>query len=353
MRQSYEALTGRRRNLRLVLLFITLATIPFYVIGVGLLLFAPDPNAPQALATFTPTATVIRNEQTPATVTPFPTFTPFATFTPLSPLQPTPFQFVPPTRVPTAIPTFTPLPIPTSTPAPTLTPIPSNTPVPNVDTDGDGIFDTNDNCPAISNPGQADFNNDGVGDVCQDTDGDSVMDVNDLCPVEFGDAGNSGCPLPTETATTAPTNTSVPTETPTTPPTETPTTAPVDSDGDGVEDASDNCPSVSNPGQADFNSNGTGDACEDSDGDTVLDVDDACPDVAGEVGNNGCPLIDTDGDGIPDASDNCPAVSNPGQADFNSNGVGDVCEDSDGDTVMDDADLCPAQAGDPANNGCP
>jgi hypothetical protein len=35
---------------------------------------------------------------------------------------------------------------------------------------------------------------------------------------------------------------------------------------------------------------------------------------------------DTDGDGIPDASDNCPSVANPDQADSNGNGIGDVCD---------------------------
>ena len=31
--------------------------------------------------------------------------------------------------------------------------------------------------------------------------------------------------------------------------------------------------------------------------------------------------------GIPDNGDNCPSISNPDQADANNNGVGDVCED--------------------------
>jgi hypothetical protein len=36
--------------------------------------------------------------------------------------------------------------------------------------------------------------------------------------------------------------------------------------------------------------------------------------------------VDTDSDGVVDAQDNCPTVYNPGQADCNGNGVGDVCE---------------------------
>lgn len=36
-----------------------------------------------------------------------------------------------------------------------------------VDSDGDGIMDPNDNCPYVSNPGQADRNSDGWGDVCE------------------------------------------------------------------------------------------------------------------------------------------------------------------------------------------
>jgi hypothetical protein len=37
-------------------------------------------------------------------------------------------------------------------------------------------------------------------------------------------------------------------------------------------------------------------------------------------------LADSDGDGIPNSEDNCPTVSNPDQSDQNGNGIGDVCE---------------------------
>lgn len=50
---------------------------------------------------------------------------------------------------------------------------------------------------------------------------------------------------------------------------------------------------------------------------------------------------DTDSDGVPDAQDNCPMVSNPDQADVNNNGIGDACEDSDFDGVMNGKDNCP------------
>ncbi len=54
-----------------------------------------------------------------------------------------------------------------------------------------------------------------------------------------------------------------------------------DSDGDGVPDATDNCPTVFNPGQENAVHPGTpaGDACENPDGDAWVDAADNCPDV--------------------------------------------------------------------------
>ena len=71
-----------------------------------------------------------------------------------------------------------------------------------LDGDGDGITDSSDNCPLVSNADQLDTDGDGLGDVCDD-----------------------------------------------------------DRDGDGIPDRRDNCPLVSNPNQSDSLDNGVGDAC--------------------------------------------------------------------------------------------
>ncbi len=94
-----------------------------------------------------------------------------------------------------------------------------------------------------------------------------------------------------------------------------------DSDGDGVTDDVDNCPTVANADQADADGDGIGDACE---ADTTAD---------------------SDGDGVADDADNCPNVANADQADADGDGVGDACEaDSDGDGIADDVDNCPNTA---------
>lgn len=51
------------------------------------------------------------------------------------------------------------------------------------DIDGDGVCDTSDNCPTVSNINQTDFDNDGIGDVCDDDrDGDGVDNLYDGAP---------------------------------------------------------------------------------------------------------------------------------------------------------------------------
>ena len=79
---------------------------------------------------------------------------------------------------------------------------------------------------------------------------------------------------------------------------------PPDTDADGIVDAEDNCPADANPDQSDIDGDGLGDVC------------DAC-----DLGPN----VDADGDGIFDACDNCPEVPNPDQADSDGDGVGDAC----------------------------
>ena len=51
------------------------------------------------------------------------------------------------------------------------------------DDDDDGIPDTADNCPLVSNPDQADTDGDGLGDACDpDDDNDGIPDNEDNCP---------------------------------------------------------------------------------------------------------------------------------------------------------------------------
>jgi hypothetical protein len=51
------------------------------------------------------------------------------------------------------------------------------------DTDGDGVCDAADNCPAVANADQADTDGDGVGDACEDTE-PPVVDPEELCALE-------------------------------------------------------------------------------------------------------------------------------------------------------------------------
>lgn len=138
-----------------------------------------------------------------------------------------------------------------------------------------------------------------------------------------------------------------------------PPVGPKDSDGDGVPDSEDKCPTVAGPA--------TSGGCADTDGDGVADSEDKCPAAAGPAKSHGCP--DSDGDGVSDADDRCPTVAGPvnGCVDTDKDGVADLddrcpneagevtlkgCADTDKDGIADLDDTCPKVAGEAKFGGC-
>ncbi|MEW6079598.1 MAG: thrombospondin type 3 repeat-containing protein [Thermodesulfobacteriota bacterium] len=137
-----------------------------------------------------------------------------------------------------------------------------------------------------------------------------------------------------------------------------------DGDGDGIQNAADNCPEIFNPAQTDRDNDGTGDDCDgcpddpgktgpgicgcgildaDTDGDGSPDCNDACPQdpdkVAPGVCGCGVPDIDSDGDGSIDCHDNCP--DDPEKTEPGVCGCGTADIDTDGDGTLDCHDACP------------
>jgi len=134
------------------------------------------------------------------------------------------------------------------------------------DTGKEGEPEVEDQCPDDPNktePGEC-----GCGTPDDDTDGDGTPDCNDICPKDANKLlpGVCGCGTPDD-----------------------------DTDGDGTPDCNDNC---------------------------LNDPSKVLPGVCG----CGVPDTDTDGDGTPDCVDNCPHHANPGQADADADGLGDACD---------------------------
>ncbi len=123
---------------------------------------------------------------------------------------------------------------------------------PEVDTDGDGIADGEDDCPAVPGPAS------NGGCPLPDSDGDGVPDVDDECDDEAGPIENAGCPV-----------------------------GDGDSDDDGVPDLEDACPD--DPGPVE-NAGCPLPPDDDLDDDGVPDAEDDCLTEPGPIGNAGCPV---------------------------------------------------------------
>jgi hypothetical protein len=150
---------------------------------------------------------------------------------------------------------------------------------PSDDFDGDGVPDSLDNCPLVSNPAQTDDDADGYGAACDCDDADSLINP---ATVWYEDADEDGYGNAAVMLTQC--------ETP----------AGFVLDGADCNDTNPNIHPL---------------ATELCNG-----IDDNC-DTQSDEG-----LGDTDGDGWGAACDNCPDDFNPDQADADSNGVGDACD---------------------------
>ncbi len=166
------------------------------------------------------------------------------------------------------------------------------------DCNGNGIPDE---CDIASGAPDADGN--GIPDACEiDSDGDGVIDQLDGCPTDPNKVtpGVCGCNV-----------------------------SDIDTDGDGTPDCNDGCPN--DPQKTEPGLCGCGVAEIDTDGDGTPDCHDGCPldPHKTEPGECGCGVadLDSDADGVPDCLDNCPDIPNADQRDSDGNGIGDVCEE--------------------------
>lgn len=197
-----------------------------------------------------------------------------------------------------------------------------------MDNDGDGIRDSDDNCPTAANPGQEQCGP-YFGCACGDADGDGAIDYHadqsplDNCPEHANtnqkDADKDGrgdacdpCPqVALAPGSFGPGD---------------------DNDNDGIEFACDKCPTTSSPANTDADKDGIGDACDpdakDDDFDGVSNGFDNCPKLANPDQKNSDKDILGNPDSRGDDCDNCPQIVNSDQKDYDSDGIGDVCDQS-------------------------
>ena len=128
-----------------------------------------------------------------------------------------------------------------------------------------------------------------------------------------------------------------------------------DEDGDGVGDEVDNCPSIANSLQANYDNDSMGDVCDaDDDNDLVVDVNDQCAQgqlewtssLANDHDGDGCfdatEDLDDDNDGISDGSDLCPVGDLGWTSSVSTDYDGDGCQDSMEDVDDDNDRICDA-----------
>ena len=251
-----------------------------------------------------------------------------------------------------------------------------------------------DNCPKVVNENQADYDNDGTGNVCDhDADADGAVsdeyeggtDCDDLDetinPSVAEEQLNPGdctfCNGRDDDCDGEVDETCIDTDQD-----GFPDCLELDKDGDGILDdgdgsgeagdgpcvggqtlfCDDNCPLMQNSSQLDQDGDGLGDVCDpDLDGDGFLNEADNCPQAANPGQENqdydsevasgattpGTDILgdlcdpDDDSDGVMDGLDNCPLLSNPLQANCDDDTHGDLCDDDDdNDGVLDDDDNC-------------